>query len=117
MTECIVPAMGSDFMLLDLAQSVVDEINVLLDTTRRMIHRGQLRDASGSITHNIREGYGRGDGGSRKNFLRTARASAEEADEQLRTNFAAKRVPAQQYWRLHNRLTVVTKMIDSLVGD
>lgn len=110
--------MSNDFRVLDAARIVVDEVSeLLLAPRRKIIHRAQLSDAVGSITYNIREGYGRGVGDDRKRFLRTARASAEETDEQLRTNFAAKLIPAKQYWRLHNRIIVVTKMLDSLLGD
>lgn len=107
--------MAGDFRVLDVARQVVDELETLLDASgRRLLHAGQLRKAVGSIPFNIREGYGRGEGDDRKRFLRVARASAEEVDEQLRTNLAAHRVPEKKYWRLHNRLVVITKMLDSL---
>src|SRR5881392_1338179 len=66
------------FRLLDLARSITDDTLTLLDaSSRRFIHEGQIGDAVGSIPYTIREGYGR-EGNDRKQFLRVARASAEE---------------------------------------
>ena len=107
--------MHEEFRVLQVAREVVDELNALMDASkRRFINEGQLREAAGSITSNIREGYGSAAGKDRKQFLRFARGSAEETDERLRTNFAGKRLQAKTYWRLHNRLDVIRKMLDKL---
>lgn len=74
----------------------------------------QLRNALGSIVWNIREGYGHRAGTERNVFLRHARGSAEEADEQLRVNLAARRLDRLQYRIWHNRLVVIRKMLESL---
>jgi len=108
----------SNFRLLDAARLVVDEVNDLLATSRRrVLCLGQLSEAAESIPSNIREGYGRRAGPERKAFFRHARGSAEETDERLRSNFAAKRVEAARFWRLHNRLTVVIRMLTKLIGE
>jgi four helix bundle protein len=109
--------MHEDFRVLQVSREVVDELNALMDRSRRrFINEKQLREAAGSITSNIREAYGRDHGKDRNQFLRFARGSSEETDERLRTNFAAKRVEARQYWRLHNRLDVIRKMLDALMS-
>src|ERR1041385_8228545 len=104
----------ADFRLLEAARAVAGEVNRLMRNRQlSLIHRGQLRDAAQSIPANIREGMGRDSGPDRKKSYRTARGSAEETDEHLRANFADGRIPEAVYWRLHNRLILIVKMIDS----
>ena len=106
------------FVLLAVAEAVVDEVNVLLASSRpRLLYRGQIEESAGSITSNIREGLGRNEGPERNQFYRYARGSAEEVDDRLTRNFVAKRIKASTYWRLHNRLVLIIKMINKLLGD
>lgn len=103
---------------MDAARLVVDDVNELLDSrTRRLLYAPQLREAAGSIAANVREAYGRRDGAERVQFFRVARSSAEETDEHLRGNFARARIPAPRYWRLHNRLATIVKMLNSLMDE
>jgi four helix bundle protein len=88
--------------VLGAARMVVDDINQLLKR-RRLPNAVQLRGAAESITANIQEGFGRDEGPDRNQFLRFARASAEETNERLRARFAARDVPAKVYWSLHHR--------------
>ncbi len=98
---------------LDAARMVVDDINRILK--KRMPNATQLRDAAESITANIQEGFGRDAGPDRNQFLRYARASAEETNERLRARFAANDVSATVYWPLHNRLVAIVRMLTSLM--
>lgn len=109
--------MSEEFRVLAVAREVVDEINSLMDNARRpFVNERQLRESAGSIAANIREAYGRDAGKDRNQFLRFARGSAEETDERLRTNAAAKRLETKPYWRLHNRLSLIRKMLNKLMG-
>jgi four helix bundle protein len=102
------------YPLMDVARAVADEINELIDgSRRRLIHRRQLRDAAQSITANIREASGRRRGPEREHFFRFARGSAEETDEHLRANFAAQRLPSHTYLRLHNRIALIVRILKS----
>ena len=101
--------------VLDAARQVVDAINQLLKR-RRLPNATQLRDAAESITSNIQEGFGRDAGPDRNQFLRFARASAEETNERLRSRFGANDIPAKVYWPLHNRLVVVSRMLNNLMS-
>jgi four helix bundle protein len=102
--------------ILDAARSVVDEINWLADRARPpLIEERQLRAAADSIAANVRESNGRKSDAERKQFFRYALGSAEEADERLRTNFASRRIAAATYWRIHNRLVVIRKMLERLL--
>lgn len=108
--------MPNTFRALDASRAVVDEINRLLDDPHRsLLHRNQLRESAQSISANIREGLGREVGRDRNTFYRVARGSAEETDEHLRANVASGRMPENTYWRLHNRLMMLVKMLDSLM--
>src|SRR5687768_17632964 len=102
--------------LLEVARAVADETNRLLGNRQlRLIHRGQLRDSAQSIPANIREGMGRKPGPHRNHAYRNARGSAEETDEHLRANFADGRIPASDYWRIHNRVALVVKILTTIV--
>lgn len=110
--------MSNPLRVLDAARVVVDDVNTLIDRSRRrLLNELQLRDAASSIAANIREAYGRREGAERKQFLRYARGSVEETDEHLRTNYAAKRITARDYWKLHNRLAVIARMLTRLLGE
>src|SRR5688572_14552209 len=105
------------FRVLEAARVVTDEINTLLGNRKlRLIHRGQLRDASQSIPANIREGMGRRPGPHRNQAYRDARGSAEETDEHLRANLADGRLAPAEFWRIHNRIALVVKILSRLVG-
>ena len=108
--------MATDFRLLSLSRLVVDEINDLIASNRpRLLYENQLRASAQSIAANIREGYGRRPGAERNQFFRIARGSSQETDEHLRSNFACKRLVEARYWRLHNRLSVINKMLTTLM--
>ena len=102
--------------VLDGARTLVDDINQLLNG-RRLPNAAQLRDAAESITANIQEGFGRDAGPDRNQFLRFARASAEETNERLRARFGAKDIPAKVYWPLHHRLVAVSRMLTKLMSN
>lgn len=109
--------MSEEFKVLSVAREVVDEVNALMDSARRpFVNERQLRESAGSITANIREAYGRERGKDRNQFFRFARGSVEETDERLRTNRAASRIDEKPYWRLHNRLSLIRKMLDKLLA-
>jgi four helix bundle protein len=105
------------FVLLAVAEAVVDEVNMLLATSRpKLLYRVQLEESAGSISANIREALGRRVGPERNQFYRYARGSAEETDDRLTRNFVAKRLKPTTYWRLHNRLVLIIKMITEILG-
>lgn len=102
--------------VLDTARMVVDDVNQLLNR-RRLPNAAQLRGAAESITGNIQEGFGRDAGPDRNQFLRFARASAEETNERLRARFGAKDIPAKVYWSLHHRLVAIVRMLNNVMSN
>jgi four helix bundle protein len=108
--------MSEPFRLIALAREIRDEVNQLTLAARpRLLHHTQLQESAQSIPANIREAYGRDAGRDRKQFLRFARGSAEETDEHLLSNRSAHRLEDKQYWRLHHRLVLAIKMLNSLI--
>ena len=106
----------AQFRVLEVARAVADETNKLLGNRQlRLIHRGQLRDAAQSIPANIREGMGRKPGPHRNQAYRNARGSAEETDEHLRAHFADGRLSPAEFWRLHNRIALVVRMLTIVI--
>ena len=100
---------------MDAARSIVEEVDLLLDT-RVLLRQGQLRESVESITSNIREAYGQRPGRARAKFFIHARGSAEETDEHLWANFKAHRIHQAVFWRLHNRIAVVVRMLTKLIA-
>src|ERR1043165_445432 len=103
----------------EAADLVSDEGNRLLDSksSKRLLHVAQLRKSANSVSANIAEGLGRGEGAARDDKYRTARGEAKETISHLRSNFAAERIQSSVYWRLRNRSMTVIKMLDSLLGE
>jgi len=92
-------------------------VNELIDRfPRRLLHVSQLRDSVQSIGANISEGFGRGNGRDRARPLEIARGEAEEAIQHLGANFRSNRIPAKDYWPIHNLLVVIVKMLNSLLN-
>lgn len=109
--------MTTNLKVLDAARSVGTEIDLLIDRNPSILRKRLLREASASISANIREGYGRLDDRQRIQFLKIARGSAEESDEHVRSNFRAGRLEEATYWRIHNRLTAIVKMLNGLIPN
>jgi four helix bundle protein len=110
--------MPNSFRVLDLARLVADEINEMIRARKpRLIHLTQIEDSAESVPANIREALGKRIGPERNQFYRHARGSAEETDEHLRANVAARRLSLRRYWQLRNRILVIIKSLNRLMGE
>ena len=103
----------------EAADLVRDEVNRLLDgkAQKRLIHVAQLRKSADSVSANIAEGLGRGEGDARNDKYRMARGEAEETISHLASNLEADRIDHSVFHRLRNRSLTVIKMLDSLLGE
>ena len=101
----------------DAAELIVAEV-VQLATARRsrLLFRSQLLKSAESVSANIGEAFGRSTDADRNRSLTVARGEAEETIKHLRANHRAKRIEVRAYWRIHNRLVTVTRMISSLMS-
>ena len=112
--------MGKPIRVQEAADLIRDEVNRLLDAKpkkTRLLHVAQLRRSADSVSSNIAEGLGRGEGQARNDKYRTARGEAEETISHLSSNFAADRIGKSEFHRLRNRSLTVIKMLDSLLGE
>lgn len=108
--------MSTRFRLIDLARTVAAEIQELQARGPALLkYDRQLYEASRSIVANIREAYGSVTRAQRNQFLGYSRASSDETDEHLRGHHAAKRIATPTFWRLHNRLIVINRMLTRLM--
>jgi four helix bundle protein len=107
--------MTNPLRVMDAARSIVEEVDRLLDTGE-LLRQGQLRESAESIASNIREAYGQRPGRARAKFFVHSRGSAEETDEHLWANFKARRLDESVFWRLHNRIAVVVRMLTKLIA-
>ena len=75
----------------------------------------QMRRAVTSISLNIAEGYGRGSSNETIHFLYIASGSASELDTQIILSERFAYIDKETADRLSNQITVIRKMISSLI--
>ena len=107
-----------DLDVLDAARRAADCVNTLLDRkrARRLLHVRQMRDSVQAIPANISEAFGRSAGRDRDHRLEIARGETEETIQHLSSNFRSGRISAKEYWPIHNLLTVIVKMLNSMLA-
>ena len=104
-----------DLDVLDAAERAAEDLNNLIDRSpRRLLYVGQMRRSVQAISASISEAFGRRTGAERTYRLEVARSEAEETIEHLRANYRTGRIAAKGYWPLHNLLSVIVKMLNSL---
>ena len=106
-----------DLDVLDAARRAADQVNKLIDRSPRgrLLHVRQMRKSVQSIAANISEGFGRGKGRDRNRSLEIARGETEETIQHLSANFRTDRIAPVDYWPIHNLLSVIEKMLNSLM--
>ena len=101
----------------DAAELIVaDIVKVAAGRRSRLLFKAQLLKSAESTSANIGEAFGRSTKADRNRSLTVARGEAEETIKHLRANHRAKRIEARAYWRIHNRLVTVTRMLSSLMS-
>ena len=105
-----------DFRLLDAARMAADDVNRLIDRFARPTP-SNLRDPVELIAIHVKEAFGYPVGAERDHCWRAARQCAERANERLRAHFGAKRLPPEPYWRNHNRLLTISKMLSAMIHN
>jgi four helix bundle protein len=105
-----------DLKVFDAAARATDRVNALIDRRDgwRLLHVPQMQKSVQSISANLAEGFGRGEGRDRARYLRIARGEAEETIRHLNTNLRAQRIAPRDYWPIHNLLVVIVRMLTSL---
>ena len=77
---------------------------------------GQVRDASGSIMHNIAEGFDAGSDAEFIRFLKISRRSASEVQSQLYLALDRKYITNRQLQTAYEKATEVKKLINGLIA-
>jgi four helix bundle protein len=78
--------------------------------------RDQIRDAAGSIMHNIAEGFGAGSDAEFLRFLRYARRSASEVQSQLYIALDQAYITDRQFHQIYNKADETKRLINGFVG-
>jgi len=96
--------------------------NVVYDPTDPKVFRrdfqlcGQMRDASGSVMHNIAEGFDAGSDAEFIRFLKISRRSASEVQSQLYLALDRKYITTNQLQTAYNKATEVKRLINGLIA-
>ena len=77
---------------------------------------GQVRDASGSIMHNIAEGFDAGSDAEFVRFLKISRRSASEVQSQLYLALDRKYVTSNQLKNAYEKGTEIKRLINCLIA-
>lgn len=76
---------------------------------------GQIRDASGSVMHNIAEGFDAGSDAEFIRFLRISRRSVSEVQSQLYLALDQKYITPNQLKEVYDKATEVKRLINGLI--
>jgi len=78
--------------------------------------RDQIREAAGSVMHNIAEGYDAGSDDEFVRFLRYARRSATEVQSELYIALDQSYITSERFQQIYDKATQVTKLINGFIG-
>ena len=78
--------------------------------------RDQIRDAAGSVMHNIAEGFDAGSDNEFVRFLRYARRSATEIQSQLYIALDQSYISSERFQQVYDKATHVKKLINGFIG-
>ncbi len=95
--------------------------NVIYDLTEQQNFKrdfrlcGQMRDASGSVMHNIAEGFDSGSDAEFVRFLKISRRSSSEVQSQLYLSLDRKYITSTQLQDAYEKATEVKRLINGLI--
>jgi four helix bundle protein len=110
------------FEELDSWKKARELTNMIYDLTeqkgfsRDLRLRDQIRDASGSVMHNIAEGFDAGSDTEFIRFLKISRRSASEVQSQLHLSLDRKYITATQLQNAYDEATQVKRLINGLIS-
>ena len=78
--------------------------------------RNQMRDAVGSVMHNIAEGFEAGSDAEFVRFLKISRRSASEVQSELYLAVDRKYITTNQIQTAYNKATEVKRLINGLIA-
>ena len=78
--------------------------------------KDQIRDAAGSVMHNIAEGFDAGSDAEFIRFLRYSRRSASEVQSQLYIALDQEYINADQFRLIYDKATKAKKLANGFIG-
>ncbi len=78
--------------------------------------RDQIREAAGSVMHNIAEGFDAGSDSEFVRFLRYARRSATEVQSELYIALDQNYITHERFTQVYDQATRVKKLINGFIG-
>ena len=78
--------------------------------------RDQIREAAGSIMHNIAEGFEAGSDAEFIKFLKYSRRSASEVQSELYLALDRKHLTTEAFQTIYDKATEVKKLINAFIG-
>lgn len=78
--------------------------------------RDQIREAAGSVMHNIAEGFECGSDAEFVRFLKYARRSASEVQSELYLALDREYSSAERFQAIYDKATEVKKLINAFIG-
>jgi len=78
--------------------------------------RDQIREAAGSIMHNIAEGFEAGSDAEFIKFLKYSRRSASEVQSELYLTLDRKHLTPDSFQPIYDKATEVKKLINAFIG-
>ncbi len=78
--------------------------------------RDQIRDAAGSIMHNIAEGFDDGSDAEFIHFLKYSRRSASEVQSEIHLALDRKYISAQDFQRVYDMATTTKMSINAFIA-
>jgi four helix bundle protein len=78
--------------------------------------KDQIRDAAGSVMHNIAEGFDAGSDAEFIRFLRYSRRSASEVQSQLYIALDQTYINTDQFRLIYDKATEVKKLVNGFIG-
>jgi four helix bundle protein len=107
---------------LDCWQKARELANLVYDLTNQKSFRDdfqlqdQMRDAAGSVMHNIAEGFEAGSDAEFVRFLKISRRSASEVQSELYLAIDRKYITKDQLHTAYNKATEVKRLINGLIA-
>jgi len=98
----------------DLA-NMIYELTGQKGFSRDLQLRSQMRDAGGSVMHNIAEGFDSGSDAEFVRFLRISRRSGSEVQSQLYLALDREYITAIQLRKAYDKATEVKRLINGLI--
>jgi four helix bundle protein len=96
--------------------NLVYDLTIHIEFARDFRLRDQIRDAAGSVMHNIAEGFDSGSNPEFIRFMKIARRSASEVQSQLYLGLDRKYITSEELKTAYDIATEAKRLINGMIG-